>query len=119
MTYCFDIDGVLCNNTDGRYELAKPYQQVIIRVNALYEQGHRVILFTARGTTTRIDWRELTEQQMRAWGVKYHQLFFGKPEADIYVDDRAMGPVTWREIGLPTGPLDDPADTACHRPENH
>ena len=95
MTYCFDIDGVLCNNTHGRYELAEPYQQVIARVNALYEQGHRVILFTARGTTTGIDWRELTEQQMRAWGVKYHQLFFGKPEADIYVDDRAMGPVTW------------------------
>ena len=108
MTYCFDIDGVLCNNTHGRYELAEPYQQVIARVNALYELGHRVILFTARGTTTGINWRELTEQQMRAWGVQYHQLFFGKPEADIYVDDRAMGPVTWGEIGLPAGPLDDP-----------
>lgn len=108
MTYCFDIDGVLCNNTHGRYELAEPYQHVIARVNALYELGHRVILFTARGTTTGIDWRELTEQQMRTWGVQYHQLFFGKPEADIFVDDRAMGPVTWAEIGLPAGPLDDP-----------
>ena len=93
MTYCFDIDGVLCNNTHGRYELAQPYQQVIDRVNVLYDLGHRVILFTARGTTTGINWRELTEQHMRAWGVQYHQLFFGKPEADIFVDDRAMGPV--------------------------
>ncbi len=107
MTYCFDIDGVLCNNTHGQYELAVPYKSVIARVNALYEQGHRVILFTARGTTTGIDWRTLTEQQMHAWGVKYHQLFFGKPEADIFVDDRAMGPVTWQEIGLPAGPLDE------------
>jgi CMP-N,N'-diacetyllegionaminic acid synthase len=108
MTYCFDIDGVLCNNTHGRYELAQPYAHVIDRVNALYDSGHRVILFTARGTTTGIDWRALTEQQMLTWGVQYHQLFFGKPEADIFVDDRAMGPVTWAEIGLPPGPLDDP-----------
>jgi SAM-dependent methyltransferase len=108
MTYCIDIDGVLCNNTHGRYELAQPYKAVIARVNMLYELGHRVVLFTARGTITGIDWRDLTETQMRDWGVKYHQLFFGKPEADIYVDDRGMGPVTWQEIGLPAGPLETP-----------
>jgi ribonucleotide monophosphatase NagD (HAD superfamily) len=100
MTYCFDIDGVLCNNTYGRYEQAQPYPAVISRVNELYARGHRVILFTARGTNTGIDWRKVTEEQMRAWGVNYHQLFFGKPEADVYVDDRALGPQTWQEIGI-------------------
>jgi SAM-dependent methyltransferase len=109
MTYCFDIDGVLCNNTHGRYEQAQPHPQAIARVNALYDSGHRVILFTARGTTTGIDWREVTENQMRTWGVKYHQLFFGKPEADVYIDDRGLGPRTWEEVGLPAGPLEGPA----------
>lgn len=104
MTYCFDIDGVLCTNTHGRYEEAQPHHEAIAVVNSLYAAGHQVILFTSRGTTTGINWRELTENQLRTWGVKYHQLFFGKPEADVYVDDRAMGPTTWRDIGFPEGP---------------
>lgn len=105
MTYCFDIDGTLCTHTNGAYELAEPYPEVIARANALYESGHRMVLFTARGTTTGIDWRQLTESQLRSWGVKYHTLFFGKPEADIYVDDRAMGPTSWDKLGIAISPV--------------
>jgi hypothetical protein len=25
------------------------------------------------------------------WGVRHHELRFGKPAADVYVDDRATG----------------------------
>jgi len=34
--------------------------------------------------------RSKTEAQLTKWGVKYHKLYFGKPRAVIYVDDRAM-----------------------------
>ena len=34
--------------------------------------------------------RERTEAQLTKWGVKYHKLYFGKPRAVTYVDDRAM-----------------------------
>ena len=95
MTYCFDIDGTLCTNTDGAYEQAVPLPEVIALVNGLRAQGHRILLYTARGATTGIDWRRLTEQQLASWGVHYHQLYMGKPTADLYVNDRAINVVEW------------------------
>jgi len=34
--------------------------------------------------------RSRTEAQLKKWGVKYHALFFGKPRAALYVDDRGV-----------------------------
>lgn len=95
MTYCFDIDGTLCSNTDGDYSRAVPFYQVIAQVNRLYAGGHRILLYTARGTTTGIDWRELTEHQLKEWNVHYHELFMGKPTADVYIDDKAVNFADW------------------------
>ncbi|MBL4615230.1 MAG: hypothetical protein JKY27_10210 [Magnetovibrio sp.] len=94
-TYCFDIDGTLCTNTEGGYDAAKPFPERIAKVNELFEVGHTIVLFTARGTTTGIDWRAVTEAQMVQWGVKYHTLFLGKPFADIFIDDRAVSDTDW------------------------
>jgi hypothetical protein len=52
---------------------------------------------TARGSGTGIDWRKKTEEQLEAWGVKYHQLWFGKPSADIYIDDKTINALAWRD----------------------
>ena len=90
LTYCFDIDGTLCSNTNGDYPSAEPFPDRIEHMNALYDAGHEITLFTARGTTTGIDWRELTENQLRDWGAKYHRLILGKPHADLFVDDKAV-----------------------------
>jgi len=89
-TYCFDIDGTLCSNTDGLYEKAEPHYEHIKELNRLYEAGNYIVLFTARGSTTGIDWKKITEKQLNKWGVKYHQLIFGKPQADIYIDDKGV-----------------------------
>ena len=35
--------------------------------------------------------RSRTEAQLKKWGVKYHKLFFGKPRANKYIDDRGAG----------------------------
>ena len=51
---------------------------------------HRIVLFTARGSATGIDWTDVTRRQMQAWGVKHHQLLFGKPAADYYIDDKQL-----------------------------
>ena len=90
MIYCFDIDGTLCSNSFGDYEKAEPIQRRIDFVNQLYDQGHIIKLLTARGSTTQIDWREFTETQLLEWGVKYTILMLGKPEADIYIDDKGI-----------------------------
>jgi hypothetical protein len=97
-TYCFDIDGTLCTNTEGAYETAKPFRDVIRFVNKLYAAKHRIILFTARGSTTGINWSKLTRAQMKRWGVKYHELLFGKPTADIYIDDKAINARHWKRL---------------------
>ena len=94
MRIVFDIDGVICTNTWGKYEEAQPIQDRIDVINDLYFNGHEIILFTARGSETGIDHRVLTELQMKRWGVKYHDLKFGKPSADLYVDDRAFNSET-------------------------
>jgi len=90
-TFCFDIDGIIAAVIPGnQYDLAKPQLDNIKIVNSLYEQGHQVILFTARGSATGIDWTEETQKQLNAWGVKYHKLLFGKPAADYYIDDKLL-----------------------------
>ena len=87
-TYCCDVDGVLCTNSDGIYLKAKPLEDNIATLNKLYDAGHRIILLTARGTKTGLDWGKFTVEQMESWGIKYHQLIMGKPEADYFIDDR-------------------------------
>jgi hypothetical protein len=100
MKYCFDIDGTICSNTCGKYEDAEPIKYMIDQINSLYNNGHTILLFTARGSTTGIDWRELTEKQMRDWGVHYHKLILGKPEADLYIDDKGMSIDEWANKAL-------------------
>ena len=90
LIYCFDIDGTICTNTDGSYSDAGPFPDRIDHINRLFLEGHVIRMFTARGSTTGIDWRETTELQLGEWGLKYHELILGKPFAHIFVDDRAV-----------------------------
>ena len=94
ITYCFDIDGTICS-TNCEYEDAKPYKEVIKKINSLYNSGNSVILYTSRGSGSGIDWEEFTKKQVDGWGVKYHQLLLGKPMYDIFVDDRAINNEEW------------------------
>lgn len=69
-TFVVDIDGVIASLTlNNDYTLATPLHNTIRMVNSLYEQGHRIILFTARGNATGIDWSEVTAGQMKDWGL--------------------------------------------------
>ena len=88
--YCFDIDGTICTNTDGGYAQAIPFKGAIEKINRLYDGEHRIIFFTARGSTTHIDWYDFTKKQLNEWGVKYHELITGKPYADLYIDDKGI-----------------------------
>ena len=92
MILCFDLDGTLCTG-GGRehYADAEPIPDRVALVRALYHQGHTIIIETARGSGTGIDWHSLTERQLKAWGVPYHKLRAGtKIFADAYIDDRAI-----------------------------
>ncbi|GIO86584.1 hypothetical protein J25TS5_35160 [Paenibacillus faecis] len=89
--FVFDIDGVIAQyRGDLDYTKAEPNQQTIKIINKLYDMGNEIVLFTARGYVTKYDWGEVTKAQMDKWGVKYHELIFGKPNADYYIDDKML-----------------------------
>ena len=97
-TFIVDIDGTICNNTNGDYENAKPIQHRIDKINQLYDKGHHVIYFTARGmgrTGNDIDaaknkFYDLTFKQLQEWGCKFDSLMLGKPAGTLYIDDKAI-----------------------------
>ena len=96
MIYYIDIDETICNSPISRkYDEAVPINKAISKVNKLYDEGHTVIFWTARGTGSGKDWREITEKQLKAWGIKYHKLKFGKPIYDIFIDDKNMNANDW------------------------
>ena len=94
-TYCFDLDGTLCQTIDGDYKNSKPLKNNIKILNNLFKEGNKILIFTARGSSTGIDWKELTEHQLNLWGINYSKLILGKPEADIYIDDKAENAESW------------------------
>lgn len=94
-TLIFDIDGTLTLTPHNDYPNACPDYNVISKVNEKYNEGYEIVLWTARGTKTGIDWRELTERQLKEWGVKYHSLYFGKPDAIQYIDDKGVNVFNW------------------------
>ncbi|MBF0384211.1 MAG: hypothetical protein HQL69_24635, partial [Magnetococcales bacterium] len=98
-TFVCDIDGVVARLTaDNNYANSTPNVAMINAINTLYDAGHRIIMFTARGTMTGIDWREVTEKQLRDWGLRHHELHLGKPAADYYVDDRMISIAAMMEM---------------------
>ena len=91
LTYCFDLDGTICNTVNKQYSESTPFVEVINKINELYDQGHQIKIFTARGTTSKIDHHDLTSSQLSKWGVKYHELIDkNKPHFDILIDDKAI-----------------------------
>ena len=96
--YIVDIDDTICTPTYGKYNLAKPYKNRIKKINELYENGHIIIYFTARGmgrSNNNIiiaykECYELTFKQLNEWGCKFHELYLGKPNGDYYIDDKSI-----------------------------
>jgi len=88
-SFCFDIDGTICETEGANYPAATPILERIFIVDRLFEDGYKIMFFAARGSMTGIDWRDVTKNQLSLWGVKYHELLLGKPHADVYVDDKA------------------------------
>lgn len=94
--YVIDVDNTICKTNKMDYKNAEPIQEKINRFNTLYEAGNEIWYQTARGYKTGIDWTILTETQLKKWGVKYNKLLCtGKPDADIYIDDKAMNSSQW------------------------
>jgi hypothetical protein len=98
MKYIVDIDGTIFSEThNSNYHKAVPIADRITHFNNLYDQGHEIHYWTARGSASGIDQTELTMQQLAQWGVKYTTAATGKPVYDIWIDDKATNVDTYFE----------------------
>ena len=94
-----DVDGTICENRDDVREInpgagygdVKPYMNRIAVINGLYDEGHEIHYWTARGVHSGTDFTDLTKQQFLDWGVKYHELHVnvGKPHFDMYICNKS------------------------------
>jgi hydroxymethylpyrimidine pyrophosphatase-like HAD family hydrolase len=89
--FCFDLDNTICFTSGADYESSIPDTDMIQAINSAYNSGHRIIISTARGSVTGIDYYELTRSQLEKWGLNYHELYVGsKIHADYYIDDKNL-----------------------------
>ena len=94
MIIYIDIDNTICyyeaqdikKNMD--YDKALPYLKRIIKINNLFDEGHKIIYWTARGSVTQKLWFNTTYKQLIQWGCKFHELKMGKPAYDLFIDDK-------------------------------
>ena len=86
-----DIDETICYFSEEReYSLAQPIHENIQKINKLFDEGHTIVYWTARGTQTGIDWTQLTCSQLKEWGAKYTECKLGKPDYDLFICDKAI-----------------------------
>jgi hypothetical protein len=96
-----DIDETICtNNTDKAsreldYSNAQPIISNIEKINKMFDEGNKIVYWTARGTLTKKDWSHVTIAQFEKWGVKYHELKFEKPVYDLFICDKSLNPSVW------------------------
>lgn len=97
MVIYIDIDETICNSPDKPdYSTSTPIVVNIEKANKLYDEGNTIVYWTARGTQTGIDWTDVTKKQFSDWGVKYHDLKFGKPYYDLFIDDKNINTLNWK-----------------------
>lgn len=108
MRICIDLDGTICDLRQGdeTYSDVLPKPGAKEALKNLRASGHTIIIHTARNMQTQghnvgkvlksvgkvtLDWLE-------KYGIEYDEIFFGKPNADITIDDRSIRFKTWSAI---------------------
>lgn len=99
---CFDLDNTLVTfpTIIGDYSSVKPINKNIYLLKKLKEKGHEIIIHTARRMKTHQynigkvvkDIALVTIDTLNKYEIEYDELIFGKPYADIYIDDKSVNP---------------------------
>ena len=97
MIIYLNIDDTVCDMPEGEvdYSLASPIEKNINKANKMFDEGWKIIYWTARGSVSTVDYRNPTLTQLNSWGCKFHDLSTGsrgkyiKPACDLVIDDKA------------------------------
>ncbi len=108
MRIVIDLDGTICpiKGKGETYADLKPNEGAVERLHALKNEGHYLIIQTARNMATcesnlgkvmknvgkvTLDWLE-------RYNIPYDEIYFGKPNGELYIDDRAFRFGNWSAI---------------------
>jgi capsule biosynthesis phosphatase len=108
MRIVIDLDGTICTlkQKNETYEEVKIKPGAAEFIKKLRKDGNYIIIQTARNMATcdsnigkvmknvgkvTLDWLEKND-------VEYDEIFFGKPNAQLYIDDRAFRFENWDSI---------------------
>lgn len=108
MRIVIDLDGVICPVRQEHQEYAElePITGAVERLHELRKAGHYIIIQTARhmktcdGNVGRVMQRlgKVTLDWLECHNVEYDEIFFGKPNGEIYLDDRGLRFEDWNSI---------------------
>ncbi len=108
MRICIDLDGVICQlrGPDQTYAELQPVPGAVEKLRQLKAAGHYLIIATARhmktceGNVGRVVARQgaVTLEWLRRHGIEYDEIHFGKPHAQVYLDDNALRFSGWENI---------------------
>jgi len=100
MRICFDLDNTLVSfpKIKDDYTSVEPIQKNIILLKYLKKFNHTIIIYTARRMKTHksnigkvlCDIGKITFDTLEKFDIPFDEIFFGKPLADVYIDDLAL-----------------------------
>jgi len=105
---CIDLDGVISQlkKENETYADVEPIAGAVEKLTSLKTSGHYIIILTARhmktcnGNIGLVQRRiaNITMDWLKKYKIPYDEIHFGKPWADIYIDDNAYRFVEWDKI---------------------
>lgn len=108
MKIVIDLDGTICpvRGENESYQDLLPHPGAAEKISALRKQGHYIIIQTARNMATcqsnlgKVvkNIGKITLEWLDKHGIEYDEIYFGKPNADLYIDDRALRYESWSVI---------------------
>lgn len=96
-TLAIDFDGVVHdyqNPLPGK-RMGAPMPGAEEALETLYQRGFKIVIHTVKAVTE--GGREAVEQWLDYYGLDYHEVTASKPNADVYIDDKAIKHHSWQD----------------------
>ncbi len=99
--FIFDLDNTICKTVGSNYSKSKPKKKIIKLVNKLKNNGHTIIIYTARymgrykgkSNLVKKKYFKKTQKCLVNWGLEFDKLIMGKPQYDYFIDDKSLNPL--------------------------
>jgi capsule biosynthesis phosphatase len=108
MKLVIDLDGTICpiRQSHESYADLPVLPGAAEKIRELRQNGHYVIIQTARNMGTQQsnlgkvmkNIGKITLEWLEKNGIEYDEIYFGKPNGDVYIDDRAFRFQNWNDI---------------------